>query len=340
MQTFALQTVIERLGNECQVVKYDGYGNKGFEPEKKEKYIKKNANPLYWFAYCLFARTAYREKYKRFSEFQNMFLHLVEYTKEINKSFDCVVCGSDQIWNPHITNGLDSVYFGKESKYAIAYAASAGDLENVKREASFIPLLSGFKYISVREQNLNEYINQSCHINCSLVVDPTFLLEKKDYLGLVQEKFIPSKPYLCVYQLSRNKYTSKIVYTIAKEKGLEVIELCGCDCVFPNRYECTAGPIEFLSLIHGAEYVITNSYHGTVFSILFEKNFNTVYSKSGNSRIDTVLDYFNLKSRIILNMDSCIETGNIDYNNVSKARKILKQESMKYLQLALGDINN
>lgn len=342
LQTYALKKTVEMFGYKCFTINYQGGGNKNFSYKDKEKFIKKNANPLYWFLYSLFAKKKYREKCLRFEKFQNTYFNLIDYNDAINHFLDISVCGSDQIWNPNITNGFDPVYFADGSKFSISYAASAGDVKNIKAcsEDKFLDLISNFTALSVREKELFDYLQNKNFKNCSLVLDPTLLLDKEEYLKLINKDKIPDEPYLCLYQLSRDKRTNDIAKKIANEKNLKIIEICGCDCVLPNNKICDAGPIDFLTLLFGASYVITNSFHGTVFSILFEKDFNVVYSTTGNSRINTLLDYFNLKNRTISLDNLDINFDKINFCNIYTEFYKLKNESLRFLHDSLELYSN
>lgn len=327
MQTYGLQEYLKRIGHEVFVINY------------RPKYLLKPYRVFNWrwssafsvkqnllfFVRSMLVFPIRLKRKKGFSCFINKHIHLCP-ADCINQDagFDAFVFGSDQIWNPIITEGFDGVYFGRfpasKGKRLVAYAASAGSVEYVKsNEKEFISLLSSYTEISVREKSLADFIyKQSGGRQAEVVVDPV-LLVGRTFFESIAAKEKAGKGYLLLFQLSYNDMSSitrKIAEFIAKVRGLEIIELCSATESLKNKQQIdTASPECFISLFRDAGYVVTTSYHGTVFSILFEKEF-TVVDSSVSERMVNLLLSLDLKERLAKNEKDVI-LEKINYRQVN-----------------------
>lgn len=212
------------------------------------------------------------------------------------------IVGSDQIWNPDITFGLRKVYFGgfknKRKKRVIAYAASLGKGSLKKGyNRKFSKLLKHVDVISLREKEAVSYVERFYQGKIPVVVDPVFLLGKESWesIEIKPEK----KGYILVYVTEKNPEIFSYVKTLSKEKKLSIVELRISkekgDYFFADD---TAGPAEFLGYIHNADYVVTNSFHGVAFSIIYQKQFLAFPHYSYNARIENVIHICGLESRV------------------------------------------
>lgn len=346
LQAYATSAFLKSRGNIVSIIDYQGNGNdKNFsiEETKKRYYeghgIKKIINPL---RYKLFVEKSYKVKSERFKEFRKVHFKLTAYEKDKLSKYDVIFYGSDQIWNPKITNGFDETLFACNSKNKnISYAASVGSIENIDQKESFFKLIKNFNRISVRENNLKKYIENSSHYKCDLVVDPVFLLEKEDYIELLEREknnidLMIKEKYLLIYQLQKYPETKKVAKQIAKKKNLKVIELNGCSDGWysgKNSYN-DCGPLEFLYMMLNAEYVVTNSFHGTAFSIIFKKDFNVIESRSGRDRIASLLDICNLTSRLVIENKGLLDYKRINYNYGLEGLYKLRTESVEFIENA------
>lgn len=213
------------------------------------------------------------------------------------------VVGSDQIWNPDITLGLKKVYFGNfrsnRKKKVIAYAASLGkeSLES-KYDEEFSELLQSVDCVSVRESVSIPYIRQFYGDEILAVPDPVFLLQNEQWKKI--EKVPDRDRYIFVYMTEKNKQLIEYVKELAKRKQLLIVKIEGWkDLVGENIIaDDTAGPSELLGYIHKADYVITNSFHGVAFSIIYHKQFLAFQHSSANARISNILQLCGLESRL------------------------------------------
>lgn len=226
----------------------------------------------------------------------------------------------------------------------IAYAPSMGDyllLDNDREKMR--KALEEFYAISVREASMIQMLEQlNLPISIQTVVDPTLLLKKEDYIqGLKLEKMVSAGKYIFVYILGGTKAYGNIVNEakkIAKQNGLQI------KYVFDNNnamiknigFNCSGcNPREFVSMIYNAEYVLTNSFHATVFSIIFKKNFTSYARGKSSGRITELLSSLGLEERFNLESNGCIIAIN-SYDKVHQLLANMKIESMIYLENALN----
>ena len=302
LQAYALKKYLENQNHNARVINYhhsnieDGFP----QSRNKEKLGKTNLE-------MKFSEKAHLERWEKFDDFikklTNNEKKVYDSEEELEKieDIDIFICGSDQIWNPDITQGLNKgffLYFKTRAK-KMAYAASMG-IEKLKDEdeVDFEEYLNGLDFISVREQSLKLYSEKFTKKEVIQVLDPTFLLEKEQYNELLHE--VEAKKYLLIYALGPDERLTKLAKYISKEQNLEVIELNDFEEKdYQFRQISNAGPSDFLSLIKNAEVVITNSFHGTIFSILFEREFYTLTRGNRNSRMESLLRTAGLQERLL-----------------------------------------
>jgi len=258
----------------------------------------------------------------------------------ILSTFDVVITGSDQVWNTNLTGGMDKLYFldialdGKIRK--IAYAASAeisalSELSITKDELQ--RCLLGFDLISVRENHLAKLIAQILDREPEVTIDPTLLLNKSVYERLIPQKQIEKRKYILVYTVVNDKNVNRIANKIAKEKNLKIVKITSKLPIFDfvSNFKKAIGPMEFLQLIQSAEFVITTSFHGTIFSILFEKQFLTIKAGSANRQL-SLLKSLNLESQFLKDEEEFIQLKDIDYKGVSERLCDMRLSSIDFLE--------
>ncbi len=291
-------------------------------------------------------------------EFEEFILHSqttynVSNISKANKNYDVFIIGSDQVFATYLF--LLSVYYGEfatNNKKVIAYGASS----NVKQfppkvENLFIQKLQKFNAISVREKTLKEYIEKISNKKATVVLDPTFLLSKEEWLKISNPKVVPNQKYIFCYFLGgKSVWQRKIAQAYADKYGYEVIHLPyikrtirPADKYLKGKGRYDVGPREFISLINNAECVFTDSFHGMAFSINFNKNFyvfnrdDQADSLSMNARITDMLNMLDLSFRHITSKNSVLNNSAIDYLQVNKVLKEEKEKSIKWLLDALKD---
>jgi hypothetical protein len=246
---------------------------------------------------------------------------------------DCYIVGSDTVWNPYIKkihNGIRVYFldFGDHKIKRFSYAASFA----TKRVANdFIdkitPLLKKFDYVSVREKS-GVAICRRCGVEAEWVPDPTLLLGADDYRSLIAVESMPSikKPYCLLYMLSNpSDFSIQAVYDWAKGKNIDVVYIAATGR-YDDCQQIYATIPEWIYYIDNAEYVITNSFHGTIFSLIFKKQFGTILLKrdyvTANERFYSLFEILNMETRFINDSFSILDT-HINWDTVhDKFKKI------------------
>lgn len=297
-------------------------------------------------------RTIYKSQKIRlgiFKEFSSNYLNEVKYTisgkeqlnnsYEFSNNYEYFVVGSDQVWNPNFIENENTYFlrFTKKNK-RIAYAASFGIAElPEKHREHYKNLLKGMEQISVREKAGAEITKALTDLDVPVHVDPTLLLSKEQWLKLaVRAKNKPQNRYLLTYFLGGipKKYIKQIQF-LAKINNLAIINLG--DIREKDTYR--TGPSQFLDYIYDCSIFCTDSFHGAVFSILFERPF-IVYPREGSvsmySRINTLLDKFDLNNRKVENIEVDEDVLNIDCSNVAAIIEKEKNKALNYLKKVLS----
>lgn len=337
LQAFGLQEYLKSIGHDVYIIDYRPnyllYPYRVFRWKDSPKNFK---DSLKWFIREVIVIPIRWKRKFVFSRFIKQYLNLckLDLTNPDN-DFDAFVFGSDQIWNKKITNGFDKFFWGAfpaaKGKRLVAYAASMGDANPTKTDFQYIKQKLGlFDMVGVRETSLCNIL-QSNNIPCSLVADPVLLAGKSIFDNLIVG-LKPKDPYLLMFTLGRDEYVLPYVNLISAALGLQVKEIVSSrESLYKRNYKQALSPSSFLSYLVNASYVITSSFHGTVFSILYSKNFNVVGNGThGDDRVLSLLEKLNLKSRFILVDDTRYDISNIDYDLIEAQKKELKDLSESF----------
>lgn len=251
---------------------------------------------------------------------------------------DLYICGSDQIWNPALTGGkLDPAFFLKfaEGRKA-AYGVSVGELDINSEAEKLKELTADMAGVSVREKSVAVDMAFAIERDVDVVLDPTLLLEKSDYVKMESASPVIEKPYLLLYNVQNSKESVGTAKKIAAEKGLDIIDIS------PNPFAkidgvkklLDIGPGEFLKLFDGADCVVTNSFHGTVFSVIYEKEFWALGHSKRAGRTYDLLDTLNLMNRFISDPSEA-DGSPIDYSDARERLAHRRAHSMDYIKSLL-----
>lgn len=332
LQTYALsQSVKKLIPAENEVFVFDHVNAK---IEKYESLLNFGSNIKSFILRTIMLPDNVRKKI-RFNSFSTRKLDLrPEYTDE-----DCFIAGSDQIWNYNCT-GCDKAYFldfVKNPRNKNSYAASFGtdSVENRYR-SELSGLLADFNKISVREIQGQRIIKSIAGRDVPVVLDPTLLLDAKEW-EKAAAKTRPKSKYILFYTLMGSHSIYNFANELSKQTGLKII--CITNTITARlkncRYQNGAGPSEWLSLFLNASYIVTNSFHGTAFAINFNKPFFTELLPPPapvNSRLENLLDLFGLRGRQIIDGKNSNINEPIDYNRVNRILSEEKNKSIEYLK--------
>lgn len=343
LQTYALQEYLKSIGHNVKIIDYrQPYIEKIYYKANIGKYKRRNIFMIPFMVLKDILSMKHAEECKSvFEDFRKRFLNITDlpyYNSEsIPKDYDAYFLGSDQIWNPLLTNGFDDVYCGffdtiKGKK--IVYAASL-ETKQIKKEQynNVRKFLANFDYLSLREKSAQQLLSSFTDKEINVVLDPTLLVEKNIWDGLLEKNYA-LYDYILIYQVRIIPDTYKIAKKLSHKYNLRVIQLSS-EINKNDDIRPYPSPNRFLTLLKNARYVITTSFHATVFSLLFEKDFYVAKSKNKeNDRVISLLNNFNLLSRYV-DFDTFEEKETINYDAVSQHLEIMRKGSINYISNAL-----
>ena len=279
LQAVGLLKVLQGMGNDVSFIDYwpkhqsDIYRLFDINTFKASNWKGKLAYIKY------FVQTLIPKKIRR-KHFNQFFKEQVEpCCAGVDTNFDVIFYGSDQIWREQFFGyGYNPVYFGKnnfKAKKHVSYAASMGKLpcSDVDRE-KVVSLVKGLDVVSVRESELKQFLEANGLSGIKQTLDPTFLLGRTEWEKIASRAASLSEPYLLLYDLQIDCFDRKKVREFARAKQLKVVEIVGVANAMPTETMQTVdGPYEFIGAIANASYVLTSSFHGLAFSIIFNKPF-------------------------------------------------------------------
>ena len=259
-----------------------------------------------------------------------------------SKKFDVLIAGSDQIWNFSEQYGIDETYFlnfGSKNNFKISYAASFGANKiNYRYNNKIKNLIKNFDRISVREHSALRILKKNTKKKISVVPDPTLLID--NYHDLLTGAKVIKKDYLFCYNLRDDRVIRDVCNYISKLYNLEIITPFNINrrwrqigkTVYPS-------PKEWLKLIFSAKIVVTNTFHGTIFSLLFKKNFIAVSLQKNkskyNARVNELLEKVKLKNRIVKKFDlkhiNSLLKNKINWTSVMSKKNQFKSSGQNFL---------
>ncbi len=352
LQALATGTVIRELGHEVEVIRYM---RKSMTPTGSSRQILKDRGVLRWFNRCVLKHKGRKRTFElraKDLDFLSSYLPMTreyvgfEQLRDDPPKADVYLTGSDQVWNSCYNHGIDRSFyldFAPKGTARISYAASIGMPEFPDNEVDdVVKLLGKYKNITVRETAAKEIL-AGLGIASEVVLDPTLLLDKAAWTNIASRYvFTESEPYLLTYSVEYGKENSIIKHyaqQIARKEGLKIYHITYSGVPKDNYYDKVfsyATPDQFLNLMLHASFVVVSSFHGTAFSVNFNKPFLTVSPKRFNSRIESLLNITGLRSRIVTDCNCNVERiGRIDYSVVNEILNEERRKSMSMLSKML-----
>lgn len=360
LQAFALQNYLKRIKYDSEFINYIEKMN---NDSKKSNELKKYFNIIKSSGYSIkkFSKTGTYRNYtnQKFDEFRKEYLKIsknklysIDDFKEVENNYNGFITGSDMVWTD-IGQNLD-VYFLRFTKYEkrIAYSPSltgTSDLSPMKKE-KIKNYIKEIKYLSCREQEGVDFAKTYSRKNALLTVDPTLLLSRDEWVESLHLNQNNNQKYILFYMFgSVPTKVKKAVQKIARKKGLQIryvpmsIQEEYSEVI--NGFNNGCGPKEFVELFLNATAILTNSYHGLLFSIIFKKPFILFHRKSKNKwkkneeRMSNILRIINAENRFI-NIESSFNDDfmNNDINYCELDKKIV--ESKNYLNSSIKSLPN
>nr|WP_325185246.1 polysaccharide pyruvyl transferase family protein [uncultured Oscillibacter sp.] len=347
LQAAATQRAVESLGGSCEIIDY--YVNQNNDLFRAPTGLGSAAAD----AHTALHYKPLKTRYERFEDFSRRQLHIsphrFESFAELRSAelpYDLILSGSDQIWNPTIfpDGHFDPVFFGAFSdRRKIAYAPSFG----VPRipdgmEEELRRYLARFSHLSVRESQGAVIVRELTGRDAPVVLDPTLLPSREDWAQMASSHACTGKGYILCYCISAPGPLEPYIRRLAEETGLPVVQLCGTRRKVHPKARCVldAGPAEFLGLFRDASFVCTNSFHGTVFSVQFQKPFFTAVSPRElaapeTSRTFSLLSRLGLAERIVGKGDAADLKTPVDWAAAERRLLAARRSSLRYLEAAL-----
>ena len=354
LQAYATQTALKQLGQESQIINFRMQSQK----EYYSLYTAKYGFPIMAQEMVMIPlHMKRRERGRKFEHFIHKYLVLSgEEMKDRNElqkvrsCYDLYLTGSDQIWSNRIPELVHSredftgVYFldfVDDDRRRIAYASSVGEITREELSAKK-DLLMKFDAISTREQYGVELLEDITGKQVELVLDPTFLLDRKGWKKLIKPERLIKDKYIFLYTLrglKRGSKWRKALSRFAKERGLKFVALSPFFPLVGSGVQnvVNAGPLDFLNLIENAELVFTDSFHGTAFSINLNKPFYSFGGKNtGDNRKTGIMRAIGLESRGLETIESVseIDDYSLDYTETIGRLEELRNKSREWLRKA------
>lgn len=350
LQNYALQEILKKMGNDVVTIK--DYSDITGKVSLKEKIVKafKKGNLFKRLLGKLDGWSKKRNseleitRENNFKKFTNDYINETKFyinqdttDFSFDEKIDCYIIGSDQVWNYLFMTSFFYGFVEYSDKPKLSYAASFG-VDTIPRNyiADYRKGLDSLDFISVRESRGTELVKNIDDRESTVVLDPTLLLSKNDWKKLIKNNKKYDEKYVLTYFLdSPTKETLKYINDYSSSKGLVIKSLYDID--FPDLW--VADPSEFVNLISQSEAVFTDSFHGSVFSIIFEKYFE-VFERNNkgpkmNSRIDTLLKDLGILDRW---HDSTRISQGIKYSEVKYKLCTRREQSLNYLQESLNSV--
>ncbi len=341
LQTYALQQTILSLGHENLVLET--------KTSEKKKKSKLSIRELYLKYLAWLRRKERKVLVKYFADFHKYRLQLtrqyasMEDLRNDPPDVDCLITGSDQVWNFATTpKFIDSrlLKFGKESAIRFSYAASMEELRySDEQKQRLKDALVGYKGISVREQSAKDYIESFTPYQVERVLDPVFLLSKENWMQLAIEPRIKG-PYILCYQVQSNKRMEEVAYHLKKETGYPVVSICnGPIRWMKSDYSFHDVSIEeFLGFYNQAAYIVSASFHGVAMGLVFDKPVYALIKSVRANRLKEVMKLFVLDDYIV-SQDEKSEIKPYKVSSLENMQVIKKQyleKSFDYLNRMLN----
>jgi len=345
LQAFALQKKVELMGYDSEIINFRSSLNSLSFFQKVEKRYKVAIKSIQTRKEMKLKKQAFKKFYKEYMKVGNKAYYNIAQLKKDVPEYDVYMAGSDQTWNPYLDIKSEAFFltFAPKDKIRVSYAPSVGvGFVSPNYSEEMKKRLESVDYLSCREETGAKIISEITGKNVPVVLDPTLLLKPEDW-DKVASNYNINEPYILCYFLGEMEHCRNFAKRLSKEKNIPIYYMYATkyDCKDGNKVLNNVGPREFIYLIKNASYICTDSFHGMIFSINYNKSFYTFckrkeYEGSDNQRIHDALKYFNVEDRFIEDGDKFTgEFKDMDYNHINKDIENKRKISIEYLTHAL-----
>ena len=344
LQAYALCCVLNDMGHKAEIV--------SFYNKNKVRFIL-SSTKQFFLSFRNGVSKKIRVRNKAIKSFNISIPHtklfFPETIKKANKHFDCFIVGSDQVWNPDWLDEYTTLNFADNDKVKISYAASLGKINlSDKQRAILKQAIDNTNYISLREKENISLVKELTDKPIKWVLDPTLLLDKDHWDMIVSDRLINCE-YMFCYFLRGDRPIIDVAVSYAKSRNLKIVTfpyLNGCledgDANFGDYRLYNVSPKDFISLIKYASFIMTDSFHATVFAHIYKKEF-IVLSKNGNEmgcRMSSLTEIFGTENRYLndyrlLTFEYLQSLDSLPYKVDCEKYLKLKEESLSFLKGAL-----
>lgn len=352
LQAYALKTALEDLGSRVKIINYCGdeyvAGRKLYRKVSGVKSLLYNILICFSFRYRKHRETVieYFDRFKR--ERLEIEGAVIRRKEDIlpDDGYSAMICGSDQVWNLNLFD--DDVYFlcfGQKfpAVPCFAYGVSIAERMTEAQEALLKERTKHFEAISVRERDTAKWLGDLLKRSVVNVVDPVFLPRRERWESLAEGEEGGGQRYMFVYFISHAREDRQIVETLQSRTGLKmrVLNLHPVDYIKGAETSYGVKPEEFVRLIKDAEIIVTDSFHATAFSIIFNKEFYNIRRSSRNIRIENLYNIFDMERRYVKldELGGHWQRTGIDYTEINQRLVLLKGDSMRYLK-RIAEVDN
>lgn len=352
LQAYALAASIQKLGEECEYIEYRNHSKSTHPIMVLRLYIKRTLTYLglmrdkYEFRY--FDNKQFHNIKCKYKYFVNNFIPTSKITYyedtivSANDDYCNFIVGSDQTWSQFMTRGLERYLFLEfvtESMKKQSYAPSIGTTNiNHKYKSMLVQKISGFSNLSCREPENSKLLSSLTGKDVESVIDPTLLLRKDEWKSLIDKEYrLPCGKYILCYILGVKDCISSFAEKLGEIKGLPVFYILTRPEYLNKKHLSDVGPQDFINLIANADYVVTDSFHGTIFSINLNTNFYSFAKRTqtegfnDNDRLLSILKPLGLQERFHEDSDDEI-LPDIEFKSVMPKIEELRISSMIYLK--------
>ncbi|MBQ8297282.1 MAG: polysaccharide pyruvyl transferase family protein [Ruminococcus sp.] len=355
LQTLATQNYLMQKGCKTEIIDYypERYTSLGLLKRLKNKSERLAKNPVLLFGARCVISVSYVKKKLVFDSFLRKYIKLTPKTYRTEKELlnnvpkaDAYCTGSDQVWNSYWNEGVDRplyLSFVPKSKYKFSYAASIGTSKLSEKEKTEVrPLLEEYNRITVRENNGVDILNDAGIHGAVQMLDPTLLFKASEWNKYTSNRFRNEK-YVVTYNLHHDKRIDEYAAKIASEKNLKVFNISYNlhDIIRKGTLKWCPTVEEYLGLIRDAQYVVTDSFHATVFSLLFHTDFMVIYPEKASSRLRSILELTGLNERGCDKMPPLrLADQKINFSNTDAVLERERKKTEKYIDMVIDEIKN
>ncbi len=349
LQTYATQETFRRLGCDTEIIDYCREDQVSYMAKLRDACSRSSfaGNPLLRLAYYAIKAPSYMRQKKVFQGFLDEYVTVGDrtYTSfeqlcENPPEIDIACTGSDQMWNSEYNKGVEKAFylaFADDDVIKIAYSTSIGLThfpENEVQETR--EYLEKYRAISVREASAVSTLEEIGISGAVHVLDPTLVLTGDEWREIASPKYSNSKPYVLIYQLNPNPEFDAFAEELAREKGCELLRInLLYDQAAKNGRGVNIPTVnEYISLFDNAEYVITDSFHGTAFCLNLNTPFFVFYPPKYSTRLESILELTGQQSRVVKNGEA--DSSEIDFAMVNRIFESERQKNIEFLKEALG----